>query len=192
MRKANLPLRVALVFYRDIGDDTAKKDAWRFKVRTFTRSVEDAKVFLADVAVGGLGRDFPEDLAGGLAQALALSWRSATRLVVHIGDAPPHGAEYHVPELGDENPAASVELPRLVSTLAARGIDYYFVKLVPPPEAVIAYPLARQLKDSMDLMAAKLEAAYKAGNPHQKSRMKVTEVRASCGIRVGHACLAAR
>ena len=173
--KKNLPLRVALVFYRDIDDETATSDPWRIKVLKFTRDIDIAKHFLTTVAPGGLGRDIPEDVEGGLAAVLGLRWRASFRLVVHIADAPGHGAGNHDAALYDAFPQSGGDMCKYVSTLAARGIDYCFVKLV--PDAVAAGGVAQLLKSSMDIMAAQLAAAYKAGNPHGIGRMQVMEVR---------------
>jgi len=38
--------------------------------------------------------DGPEDVAGALKKALSLTWKGDTRIIIHIADAPAHGAEY--------------------------------------------------------------------------------------------------
>lgn len=40
------------------------------------------------------GGDGAEDVAGGLKKALSLTWKGDTRIIIHIADAPAHGAEY--------------------------------------------------------------------------------------------------
>ena len=47
----------------------------------------------------GGGGDFPEDVLGGLAKAVQLPWseHGGTRIIFHIGDAPPHGARFAPP-----------------------------------------------------------------------------------------------
>lgn len=32
---------------------------------------------------------------------MKLSWRSSTKLLIHFGDAPAHGGQYHAPHLSD-------------------------------------------------------------------------------------------
>lgn len=52
---------------------------------------------MASIRASG-GGDLPEDVIGGLDKAVTLSWplRSGTRIIFHLGDAPPHGRErYH-------------------------------------------------------------------------------------------------
>ena len=39
--------------------------------------------------------DTPEDVLGGIRQALALNWRAEIRMLVFIGDAPCHGRDYY-------------------------------------------------------------------------------------------------
>lgn len=38
-----------------------------------------------------------------LQEAMKLSWRSSTKLVIHFGDAPAHGSKYHAPYLRDDH-----------------------------------------------------------------------------------------
>lgn len=42
-----------------------------------------------------VGKDVPEDVAGGLQHATQLSWKSPIRLCMLIADAPCHGSMYH-------------------------------------------------------------------------------------------------
>ena len=59
--------------------------------------IPDFKAFVKGVRAKG-GWDRPEDVIGGLKTALALQWPRAagSRVLFHIGDAPPHGTPlYH-------------------------------------------------------------------------------------------------
>ena len=40
-----------------------------------------------------------------LQEAIKLSWRSSTKLLIHFGDAPAHGSKYHTPYVSDIYPA---------------------------------------------------------------------------------------
>ncbi|RUS30698.1 hypothetical protein BC938DRAFT_479062 [Jimgerdemannia flammicorona] len=41
------------------------------------------------------GGDLAEDVLGGYANVLVLSWSSRYRVLIHFGDAPPHGKKFH-------------------------------------------------------------------------------------------------
>lgn len=81
-------LRLAVVQYRDLGD---LKDGARVESPLAT-NVDEVRDKLGKLNAGG-GGDVPERVEKGLALALdpALGWRKqANKLVVVIGDAPPH------------------------------------------------------------------------------------------------------
>ncbi|KAI9558286.1 hypothetical protein GHT06_015039 [Daphnia sinensis] len=63
-----------------------------FEILPFTKSVSEFKSFIATICAKG-GGDFPEDVLGGLSRAISLNWpqNSGTRIIFHLGDAPPHG-----------------------------------------------------------------------------------------------------
>jgi len=70
--------------------------------------------------------DTPEDIAGAFHKVLQLPLREeATKLVVHIADAPCHGKRYHSAD--DTYPNGDPEgrdPEKLLAQMAARGIDY--------------------------------------------------------------------
>lgn len=39
-------------------------------------------------------------IAVAMQEVLGLSWRSSTKLLIHFGDAPPHGRQYHESSIG--------------------------------------------------------------------------------------------
>jgi len=77
-------IRFAVVGYKDHGDKP------NIQFLDFTFSVDRVHAFLNSFEAVG-GNDAPEDVLGGLRQALNASWRKQTRCIVHIADAPPHG-----------------------------------------------------------------------------------------------------
>ncbi|KAK0721888.1 hypothetical protein B0T26DRAFT_700601 [Lasiosphaeria miniovina] len=79
---------VGIVSYKDHGDDP------NIEFLDFTPDVDKVHVFLSNLKARG-GRDLPEDVLGGLQQALNASWRHQTRCIIHIADAPPHGTALH-------------------------------------------------------------------------------------------------
>ncbi|KAH7350795.1 elongation factor-2 kinase EFK-1B isoform [Rhexocercosporidium sp. MPI-PUGE-AT-0058] len=78
-------VRVAVVSYKDHGDYP------NIEFLDFTPSAERVSEFLGRLDADG-GRDTPEDVLGGVNQALNASWKQQTRCIIHIADAPPHGA----------------------------------------------------------------------------------------------------
>ncbi|KAF3160786.1 hypothetical protein TWF225_003160 [Orbilia oligospora] len=85
-------LRVAVVGYKDHGDSP------NIQFLDFTPSAEVVREFLTELTASG-GDDIPEDVLGGIKQALNANWKQQTRCIIHIADAPPHGRNLH--DLGD-------------------------------------------------------------------------------------------
>ncbi|KAK3500150.1 uncharacterized protein B0T23DRAFT_435569 [Neurospora hispaniola] len=81
-------VRVAVVGYKDHSDNPS------IQFLDFTKSTDQVRSFLDKLAATG-GRDDPEDVLGGLQQALGATWKQHTRVVLHIADAPPHGRTLH-------------------------------------------------------------------------------------------------
>jgi hypothetical protein len=78
-------VRVAVVGYKDHGDHP------NIQFLDFTTSTDRVFEFLGCLTAIG-GKDTPEDVLGGVNQALNASWKQQTRCTIHIADAPPHGA----------------------------------------------------------------------------------------------------
>jgi hypothetical protein len=113
--------RLGLVAYRDIGDDYVSR-SW-----DFTGSVQEFSANLANVEADN-GGDYPEAVVRGLKDALALpGWRDNNsgrhlRLVILVGDAPPH-LDYPndpaYPQLLNEAVASGVK----IFPIGASGLD---------------------------------------------------------------------
>jgi len=58
---------------------------------------------------------------------VGFSWAGGTRILVHIADAPAHGADYNDCRK-DNHPGASVELYNIVKVLSRR-VNYYFGRI---------------------------------------------------------------
>ncbi|KAM3536365.1 hypothetical protein MY4038_000523 [Beauveria bassiana] len=86
-------VRIAVVGYKDHNDYP------NIEFLDFTSSVTEVHNFLSTLSASG-GDDEPEDVLGGIKMAINASWKQATRCLVHIGDAPPHG---HILHDYDEN-----------------------------------------------------------------------------------------
>ena len=81
-------VRVAVVSYKD------HQCPINIEFLDFTTSTDRVFLFLDGLGPGN-GVDFPEDVLGGINQALRASWHQQTRCMIHIGDAPPHGRGLH-------------------------------------------------------------------------------------------------
>lgn len=83
-------IRVAVVAYKDHGMSPP------IQFLDFTSSIERVHAFLDTLYAGGElapgdRLDEPEDVLGGLRQAINASWVQPVRCIMHIADAPPHG-----------------------------------------------------------------------------------------------------
>ncbi|KFH41594.1 Alpha-protein kinase-like protein [Hapsidospora chrysogenum ATCC 11550] len=77
-------VRIAVVGYKDHDDKP------NIQMLDFTPSSDEVHDFLATLRAVG-GGDAPEDVLGGIRQALDADWKNQTRCIIHIADAPPHG-----------------------------------------------------------------------------------------------------
>lgn len=131
-RLPTMQLHIAFVGYRDHGD------ANHFEVCPFTTSVESFRDFVGRVGAFGCGGDIPEDVLGGLQQTLNLEWGiggAATRVLIHIGDAPCHGTSYHDSSVfrhrdnypqGDPN---GLQASSLLRSLQEKHVQYIFGRI---------------------------------------------------------------
>jgi hypothetical protein len=81
-------VRIAIVGYKDHCNSP------NIEFLDFTTSVDQVHNFLNQLRATG-GGDIPEDVLGGLRQAVNASWKQQTRCIIHIADAPPHGQKLH-------------------------------------------------------------------------------------------------
>lgn len=104
----------AFVGYKDWADGTN-----HFEVLSFTTSLDEFTRFVGSVSAAG-GGDPPEDVLGGLQKASQLVWPagSASRILLHICDAPPHGRQFHATPLGDDYPDGHPTDPTVKDLLA--------------------------------------------------------------------------
>jgi len=83
-------LRFGIVGYRDLPPE---ENTWVTKVFPLTHSVEKTRAALAGLEARG-GGDTPEAVGAALAATLDANWRpDATKVVILIADAPPHGLD---------------------------------------------------------------------------------------------------
>ncbi|KAJ3343620.1 hypothetical protein HDU93_007501 [Gonapodya sp. JEL0774] len=90
------------------------------------------------------GRDAAEDVLGGIEKVLGLTWKVGTRLVIHIGDSPPHGCALnnwtdtkHDRYTSEKDPAGrdgttvgpGSATDQILRQIVSLGIDYHFFRL---------------------------------------------------------------
>lgn len=144
-------VRIAVVGYKD------HSDVPNIQFLDFTLSVDRVYWFLEELTPTG-GADEPEDVLGGIQQALNASWKQQTRCIIHIADAPPHGYtlhdyydgydDYFIP--GSE-PHGLTHKP-LLKKLIGLGINYALLRI----------------NDSTDLMALEFFQVYHTANANCK------------------------
>jgi hypothetical protein len=119
-------LQIAFVGYRDFGD------ANRFEMMPFTNDVKQFKAFVAKIEAAG-GDDAAEDVAGGLSKANQLNWnaagKGATKILIHIADAPAHGRDYHEDSVGDSHASSATDPIEPLRKLQQQGVQYIFGKI---------------------------------------------------------------
>jgi Mg-chelatase subunit ChlD len=121
-------VRIAVVGYKDHGDYP------NVEFLDFTSSVGTVHNFLDRLEASG-GADIPEDVLGGIQQAINASWKQQNRIIVHIADAPAHGRplhdlhescdDYYVP--GSEPHGLTYE--PLIRQLVNLNINYAFLRI---------------------------------------------------------------
>ena len=92
----NMRIRMAFVAYRDYtGGTDLKYDApGAPEICEFTEDIDHIQSFVRKQGASG-GGDGPEDICGGLREALKLDWQGESRHLFLIADAPCHGSQYH-------------------------------------------------------------------------------------------------
>lgn len=108
-------LRVAIVGYRDHCDGDKL-----LEITPLDGDVSRVSTALGGLAVSG-GGDAPEAVYTGLLAALALDWAAGSyRVVLLVGDAPPHGIGY----AGDSHPTdpTGLSLDDMANQLEAEGL----------------------------------------------------------------------
>eukprot|EP01006_Ploeotia_vitrea_P030947 TRINITY_DN63263_c1_g2_i1.p1 TRINITY_DN63263_c1_g2~~TRINITY_DN63263_c1_g2_i1.p1 ORF type:complete len:681 (+),score=10.69 TRINITY_DN63263_c1_g2_i1:82-2124(+) len=120
----DVPLRLAFVGYRDHCDGDR-----RLAVERFTDDLSVFKNKVAEQKADG-GGDAPEDVFGALKVASDMEWRSATRILYHICDAPCHGSRFH--NLSDNYPDGDphgLKAEDLLPAIIGKNIQYIFGKI---------------------------------------------------------------
>lgn len=104
--------RIGFTLYRDYGEQ------YLTQPHSFSSDIKTAQNILQGITVAG-GRDIPEAVYEGLETALdQLSWQSAARIIVQIGDAPPHA-----------KPRGEASQATALAKAAAKNVKIYCILL---------------------------------------------------------------
>ncbi|KAH9941075.1 hypothetical protein B0H21DRAFT_753480 [Amylocystis lapponica] len=125
--QAREDLRIGLVAYRD-----HPPQDHTYVTRNFGFSSDISKVHkdLSSLYASG-GGDGPEAVTAGLAEAVNMEWRpTASKMVVLIADAPPHGIGEYGDGFDEGSPDGHDPL-QLARLMASRGITLFFVACEP-------------------------------------------------------------
>ncbi|KAF0541053.1 kinase-like protein [Gigaspora margarita] len=103
----------------------------RLQIFDFNNSLEKFKTYITNKVTAISNNDEPEDVLGGLNAAITeMTWSNATRILIHIGDAPPHGRRftdlYDYYPIGDPN---GLTAESVLKKMKIKKILYYFGKI---------------------------------------------------------------
>ncbi|KAI0052700.1 elongation factor-2 kinase [Auriscalpium vulgare] len=120
-------LRVGLVAYRD---HPPQDHTYVTKNFGFSSDISKVHRDLSGLYASG-GGDGPEAVTAGLAEALKMDWREhASKMIVLIADAPPHGIGEYGDGFDDGSPDGNDPL-QLARQMATHGITLFFVACEP-------------------------------------------------------------
>ncbi|KAF8964348.1 hypothetical protein BDZ97DRAFT_1904431 [Flammula alnicola] len=120
-------LRVGLVAFRD---HPPQDHTYITKNFGFSSDISQVHKHLSTLYASG-GGDGPEAVTAALAEALSMDWREyASKMVVLIADAPPHGIGEYGDGFDEGSPDGNDPL-QLARLMASRGITLFFVACEP-------------------------------------------------------------
>jgi hypothetical protein len=121
----SIKLRVGFCGYRDHynGSD-------RLQIFDFTNQYDRFTQYMQDVSPIS-NDDLTEDVLGGLNAAITqMNWQNNTRVLLHIGDYPPHGRRFS--DLGDKYPDGDpygLTAESVLEKMQSKNILYFFGKI---------------------------------------------------------------
>ncbi|KAF0541043.1 kinase-like protein [Gigaspora margarita] len=103
----------------------------RLQILNFTNSLEKFKIYITNKVMAKGGGDVAEDVLGGLNAAITeMTWSNPTRILIHIGDAPPHGRRFT--KFNDDYPNGDpngLTAESVLKKMKLKKILYYFGKI---------------------------------------------------------------
>ena len=128
----NMRIRMAFVAYRDYqtGSSLVYDPPGKPEVCPFTEDIDHLRSFVRSQQATG-GGDGPEDICGGLREALKLGWQGESRHLFLIADAPCHGSKYHgmTDNYPDGDPTNLVPEIQFEELMGALQVNCKFLKL---------------------------------------------------------------
>ncbi|KAI0632014.1 hypothetical protein C8Q77DRAFT_1059766 [Trametes polyzona] len=135
-------LRIGLIAYRD---HPPQDHTYVTKNFGFSSDVGKVHQHLSGLYASG-GGDGPEAVTAALAEALRMDWRpNASKMVVLIADAPPHGIGEYGDGFDEGSPDGNDPL-QIARTMAQQGITLFFVACEP---ALSGYSYATDFYQAM-------------------------------------------
>ncbi|CAG8487208.1 24614_t:CDS:2, partial [Racocetra persica] len=123
---SNIKFWIGFCGYRDHNDRN------RLQIFDFTNSLEKFESYISNKVCAQGGGDIPEDVLGGLNAAITtMTWSNATRILIHIGDAPPHGRRFSNIR-GDRYPNGDpngLTAESVLKEMQSKNILYHFGKI---------------------------------------------------------------
>ncbi|KAI0333757.1 vWA-like protein [Cubamyces sp. BRFM 1775] len=125
--QAREDLRIGLIAYRD---HPPQDHTYVTKNFGFSSDVSEVHKNLSSLYASG-GGDGPEAVTAALAEALQMEWRpNASKMIVLIADAPPHGIGEYGDGFDEGSPDGHDPL-QIARTMAQQGITLFFVACEP-------------------------------------------------------------
>ncbi|CAG8461786.1 2184_t:CDS:1, partial [Paraglomus occultum] len=121
--------------YRDIDNEDKRLERFDFidSYKTFSKRMS--------TVVSIVNKDGAEDVLGGLNAAVnEMSWRNGTRIILHIGDCPPHGNRFHGGNCPDHYPLGDpngLTAEGVLESLQNKNILYCFGKITAYTDTMI-------------------------------------------------------
>ncbi|GAP83116.2 putative alpha-protein kinase 1 [Rosellinia necatrix] len=166
-------VRIAVVGYTDHNNSrNAPANIYIIEFLDFTPDIGSVEQFVSSLKTRW-GKDVPEDVLGGIRQAIHASWKQNTRCIIHLGDAPPHGRDLNDSSPGkDDYPDPGSEPHRLkykplIQRLVAMGISYTLLRIT----------------NQTDRMAIRFSEIYQAAGANVKLLQSNVYYKDSCGSR---------
>jgi hypothetical protein len=153
-------VRMAVVGYKD------HSDMPNIQFLDFTTSADRVRLFLNKLDASG-GLDLPEDVLGGIRQALNATWKHQTRCIIHIADAPPHGRTLHdISDVGDDyaNPGSEphgLTHEPLLKQMVGLNINYALLRINNSTDRMAFTFFQAYAAASADCMLHKLNVYYR-------------------------------
>ena len=138
----SMKIRMAFVAYRDYqgGSSLEYDPPGAPEVCAFTEDIDRLRSFVKKQKATG-GGDGPEDICGGLREALKLDWRGESKHLFLIADAPCHGSQYHAgisDNYAGGDPTKLVPEIQFEELLGAREVNCKFLKLTACTDKMMA------------------------------------------------------